>query len=108
MKRAGRILLSLTLCLTVALVYLAVPTGAAVRYLPDVTKDMSKASYWTQKLTEPDQVLAEVEELQAINQTLCAKGAPMYDLANWSVETFDGLDMANRLQRSAEADAKDL
>ena len=44
--------------------------NAKVLYMPDVTSDMSKASYWSGKMPKPDKVLADMKEIGDINQAI--------------------------------------
>ena len=81
---------------------------AAVGYMPDVTKEMSKASYWSDKMKEPGKVLADASSISAIQQLLYnASGTNLTDLSKWSQETFNGVTAAANLAKGAKADATD-
>ena len=82
-------------------------TNAKVLYMPDVTPEMSKASYWSDKMPKPDQKLADLAEVQAINQAIA--GDPetyITDFTKWDQTTFDGQAQALSLKKSAEDDAE--
>ena len=73
---------------------------SGVQYLPDVTKEMSQASYWTQE----NDVLMSYEEAEILNEkTTSAKGTNMYDLANLA-DTVDGVALNEALITSSNAD----
>lgn len=59
----------------VILVMTAIPmyTNAKVIYMPDVTPEMSKASYWSDKMNVSDKVLADRDQIQSINQAVMAE-----------------------------------
>lgn len=79
----------------------AVPLGAsaAVLYMPDVTAEMSSASYWSDKVSDPDKVLTSIEQIKELNQQIYAKSSGTRDLSKWSKTTFNGLEQ-NELTRS--------
>lgn len=85
----------------------AVPAEAAVRYLTNVTSDMSKASYWSDKMLEPDKVLAGQSDIDTVNEEIARDtGTNVQDLTKWSAETFNGKAMAESLKNGARADAE--
>ena len=57
---------TLLLCACLLLVW-AFPAEGLV-YLPDVTAEMAKASYWVEKQADPDVVLADRATIDALNQ----------------------------------------
>ena len=77
---------------------------SGVQYLPDVTKEMSQASYWTQE----DDVLMSYEEAEILNEkTIFAKGTNMYDLANLA-DAVDGVALNEALITSSDAGMEDV
>ena len=66
-----KIIIAITLILTLT----AVPYGngtfgeafGAVRYMPDVTPEMSQASYWSSRTYAPDAVLVTPEYIKEVN-----------------------------------------
>ena len=73
-------------------------------YMPDVTPEMSKASYWAEKEYFPDEILADYDQICAINDTvLHSESTKMYDLKNWPYETFNG-EQQNELNLSSATD----
>lgn len=108
MRSFGKIISVLVLTVFVISTF-TVTAGAAVRYMPDVTAEMSKASYWTDKMNDPDKVLAGPEDIADINQSIIKGGSTgVVDLADWSLNnmTFNGQQMAQSLKSSAQADAE--
>lgn len=84
-----------------------VTSDAAVMYLPDVTEQMSQASYWSSKTANPDQVLADADAIAAINKEITAtNGTRTIDLSLWTQETFDGVALNQSMATAAEEDAK--
>ena len=74
---------------------------SGVKYLPDVTKEMSSSSYWT----EENEVFMSHEEIKELNKkTISTKGTNMYDLANLS-EKVDGMALNEAIKKSSAADA---
>lgn len=53
---------------TLALALCCAGLAQAVTYLPDVTSEMSKASYWTSKQQNPDEVLVDRATIDDLNQ----------------------------------------
>ena len=112
-ERKGRRMKALALSVAIITAFTLTFTNgtlfAAVKYMPDVTKAMSKPSYWSQKTAYPQALLASVSEVEEINRSLCAKGAPMWDMANWPADdTFNGITQAENLVNSATSDAEYL
>lgn len=78
----------------------ALNSYAAVMYLPDVTKEMSEPSYWTDRT----EVLMTYDEIERVNAlTISEKSTCMYDLKN-QPDTVDGVSLNSALMKSAEAD----
>ena len=70
-------------------------------YLPDVTGEMSSASYWTKE----SEVLMSYEEIEKLNEEIIsAKGTNMYDLKN-QPEVIDGIALNEAIKKSSQADA---
>ena len=108
MRAFGKIISVLVLTVFV-ISTLTVTAGAAVRYMPDVTPEMSKVSYWTDKMNDTDKILAGPEDITGINKSIVdGDGTGVVDLDDWSQNnmTFDGREMAQRLYSSAMADAE--
>ena len=76
-------------------------------YLPDVTAEMSKASFWSDKVYAPDALLADLDEIGVINQTLLDNEAAtnMNDLDTWPA-TYNGERRNERNLAGAESDAE--
>lgn len=75
--------------------------ASGIRYLPDVTAEMSETSYWT----ENDDLLMTYKEIEELNAlTISSKGTNMYDLKN-QPETTDGIALNERIKNSSLADA---
>lgn len=74
--------------------------SAGVSYLPDVTKEMSQPSYWT----DESKILMTYEKIKSLNSlTISQSGTNMYDLKN-QAETVDGISLNQALMKSAKAD----
>lgn len=103
---------ALAVALTVALLPLTamIPLTAfgAVRYMPDVTAEMSQYQYWAQKSPGAKKVLASPEEIGQVNQDIWAQSKETRDLANWSEETFNATAFVEQLISSATSDAQYL
>ena len=58
---------ALALCMMTVL-SLALPAAATgVKYMPDVTADMSQASYWANLYDDADEIILTPEEIKAFN-----------------------------------------
>ena len=88
-------------CVVIALLFTAGPAFAASQYMPKVTKEMNRADYWIQKTGDPDGILAERSDVDAVNQVLVGRGGPSYDLANWSADSFNATKFSEDLVDSA-------
>ena len=99
----------LTLALTVSLLPAASISAAAaneVTRLPDVTAEMSNASYWADRQEGSRSVILTPEEILAYNQdTAAAEGTRVTDLKS-AEETFNGVEKNKEVLASAESDAK--
>ena len=98
------------LCLTMALVIMASLTqpalAAGVSYMPDVTAEMSDASYWANLSENAQEVILTPEEIEAYNRdTELASGTMVMDLKS-AGETFDGKARNEAIRTSATADAQ--
>ncbi len=92
--------------LTAAAVFLLpLQASAAVLYMPDVTPAMSNASYWSQKLGDPDRLLADEQDVIRLNQEIWKTSRETRNMAKWSQTEFDALDRVKKLLSSAGADA---
>ena len=86
---------------------LPISASAAVQYMPDVTAEMSKPAFWSDRMNAPETVLVSWEEIDVLNDAILhGAGTCLNDLANWSEETFDGQVYAQRLKDAALEDAK--
>ena len=96
----------LVLCMITVLT-LALPAAAAeIRYMPDVTADMSHASYWAELYDNADEIILNPEEIKAFNEdTYIASGTMVMDLRTIE-DTFDGKARNEMIRSSATADAE--
>ena len=88
---------------------LCVPTRALadVPRMPDVTEQMSDPAYWYDKVGNPNAVLADAEQIAAINAAILSDSATnMNDLAAQQEGSFDGVAKAQALKNAAEEDAQ--
>ena len=91
------------LCIMVAVTGMTLPAGAAVRYMPDVTKEMSKASYWTDKVGDPQYVQTDLDRIKELNQKIYAKSSMTNDLRAYTEDkTFNGVAQIDSLVREAD------
>ena len=97
---------ALMLCMITILV-LALPAAAAeVKYMPDVTADMSHASHWANLYDNANEIILNPEEIKAFNEdTYVASGTMVMDLRTIK-DTFDGEARNEAVQKSATADAE--
>ena len=104
MKHSFRLGTTIALLLCLCLM-LSLGTAAFGAYMPDVTSDMSRPSYWSDLQPDPSAVLMTPEEIAAQNDAnIAAPGTNMFDLKN-APETIDGVSQREALQRSGRADA---
>ena len=95
--------LSLALVLSVSLVQ---PAMANIKYMPDVTPEMSQASFWADYHEDYRDVILTQEEIQAFNQdTFLADGTMVMDLKT-AAETYNGISKNKALQSSSASDAQ--
>ena len=95
--------LSLALGLSVSLVQ---PAMANIKYMPDVTPEMSQASFWADYHEGYRDVILTQEEIQAFNQdTFLADGTMVMDLKT-AAETYNGISKNKALQSSSASDAQ--
>lgn len=86
-----------------------IPALAEVAYLDNVTADMSNPTFWSDKMKEPDKILADADAIAAINKSILETSATnTNDLAAWTATTFNGVTMAANLKKSAQSDANYL
>jgi len=103
-----KIIIAITLILTLT----AVPYGngtfgeafGAVRYMPDVTPEMSQASYWSSRTYAPDAVLVTPEYIKEVNQQIYERSSQTRDLSKWSQETYNGIEQNELNESSLRAD----
>lgn len=97
MKKIISVFLATALLLSVSANCLA----AGVYYLPDVTKEMSSPSYWS----EDDEVLMTYEEILRANENIVIqKGTNVIDLRTTPL-TVDGFEINEAVKSSSQADA---
>ena len=95
--------LSLAAMLSVSMVQ---PALAAVSYMPDVTAEMSHASFWADYHEGYRDVILTQEEITAFNRdTALAEGTMVMDLKTAS-ETYNGISKNNALRTSSTSDAQ--
>ena len=95
--------LSLAAMLSVSMVQ---PALAAVSYMPDVTAEMSHASFWADYHEGYQDVILTQEEITAFNRdTALAEGTMVMDLKTAS-ETYNGISKNNALRTSSTSDAQ--
>lgn len=76
-------------------------SGVNANYMPGVTEDMSKASYWS----EDRELIMSYESIETLNrETIASRGTGMYDLKNQK-DSLDGVALNEALKSSSEADA---
>ena len=94
------------LCMITVLT-LALPAAAAeIKYMPDVTAEMSDASYWANLYENADEIILTPEEIKAFNEdTYIASGTMVMDLRTVK-DTFDGKARNEAIKKSATADAE--
>ena len=97
----------LTILLITALL-ISTSVFAQVQYLPDVTEEMTDPSFWTKDLDDPEQVLADRQTIQEINQAiLSCEDCNMTDLQNVSMY-YHEQDRYRTLWASALSDASSM
>ncbi len=104
MGRIRRIATTL-LCMLFVISSLSGGAFAAVQYMPDVTGSMSKASYWSDKVGEPRELLADRDEIGQLNRTILDKSSEMTDMAAWSSTEYDAKELVDMLVGAAQSDA---
>ena len=82
------------------------PAYAAVTYMPDVTAEMSDASFWAEYHDGYSDVILTPEEIKAFNQdTFLADGTMVMDLKT-AASTYNGVSRNASLISSSTADAQ--
>ena len=95
-----------TAVLLITIICFNIQASAATKYLPDVTPDMARPSYWTAGDPAPDEVLVTAEEIKKVNQDIIdGKGTGVWDMSTWSTDSFNGIARAEALKDSAGDDA---
>lgn len=106
MTRTSRKILCLLFVLLTALSSASPALAAEVRYMPDVTPEMSDASYWSALRKDASDVILTPEEIRAFNQdTIDASGTMVMDLKN-AAERYDGIARNEAVRNSSKADAE--
>ena len=89
-KLRSKRLAALVLCMITVLTLTLPAAAAGVKYMPDVTADMSQASYWANLYENADEIILTPEEIKAFNEdTYIASGTMVMDLRTIK-DTFDG------------------
>ena len=105
MLHKSKKLLSLSLAVVLS-ASVAQPALAGVKYMPDVTAEMSQASFWAEYHDDYTDVILTPEEIQAFNQdTFLADGTMVMDLKT-AAETYNGISKNKALQSSSASDAQ--
>lgn len=105
MKKSKRIT-ALVLCVITVLTLALSAAAAEIKYMPDVTAEMSDASYWAKLEEKADEVILTQEEIKAFNEdTYAISGTMVMDLRTVG-ETFDGRARNEAIRKSAKADAE--
>ena len=87
MKRSRTLAIAL---LIASLLLASLPSLAETSLLPEVSEEMTAPAYWTEKAEQPDAVLAEPEDIEALNAAFLAKPeCCMTDLLQ-SYKPYDG------------------
>lgn len=82
------------------------PALAGVSYMPGVTAEMSKASFWEDYHEGYKDIILTPEEIKAFNQdTALAEGTMVMDLKTAS-ETYNGISKNTALRTSSASDAQ--
>lgn len=91
---------SVCLCLLLSFISVLGVMAKGIQYLPDVTKEMSQADFWT----KDNDVLMTFDEIEAQNSlTIATKGTCMYDLKN-QTEVVNTVEINKALITSSKAD----
>ena len=96
-----------SLALSLALTFpMAQPALAAVSYMPDVTAEMTHASFWAEHHEGYRDVILTPEEIKAFNtDTFLADGTMVMDLKS-AAATYNGISRNASLVSSATSDAQ--
>ena len=78
----------------------------SVSLLPDVAEEMTQASYWSDKQTNPDEVLADRATIDALNQAGIDAVGTMLQPLKEAREYYYDADQQARLKNSADAEIK--
>ena len=102
-KSKKLLILSLMLALSVSLVQ---PALAGVKYMPDVTAEMSQASFWADYHEGYQDLILAPEEIKAFNEdTFLADGTMVMDLKT-AAATYNGISRNASLVSSSTSDAQ--
>ena len=99
-------MVALLLCMITALTLVLPAAAAEIKYMPDVTAEMSQASYWAKLYDDAEEIILTPEEIKAFNEdTYIASGTMVMDLRTIK-DTFDGRARNESIRSSATADAE--
>ncbi|MBQ6401480.1 MAG: SH3 domain-containing protein [Firmicutes bacterium] len=107
-KRIGKATITVIAALCLVLAAGLLPAGASwagVRYMPDVTADMSQGDYWARKVGDPDRVQVSMEEIEQLNRDIWKTSQETRDLANWPKTEYDAVACVSSLMSGARSDA---
>lgn len=80
--------------------------ASGITYMPDVTAEMTEASYWANLNDDADAVILTPAEIKALNRdSALAEGTMIMDLKA-APETYDGIARNKAIRSSATADAE--
>ena len=97
---------ALLLCIIMALTLTMPAAAAEIKYMPDVTAEMSDASYWAKRYPNADEIILNSDEIKAFNEdTYLASGTMVMDLRTIA-PSFDGKARNEAVKKSAKADAE--
>ena len=106
MKFKMKRIAALMLCMITALPLTLPAAASEIRYMPDVTADMSHASHWAELYDNADEIILNPAEIKAFNEdTYIASGTMVMDLRTIG-DTFDGKARNEMIRSSATADAE--
>ena len=101
MKKGKQLLVGVLAILLAITVLGPQPAKAAILYMDGVTKEMSYASYWSGKVDGADQVLADWDKINVINQAIAdGSGTGMINIATWNWTSYDGVARIERMKNT--------
>ena len=97
---------SVLLCAITLLTPVLPVAASGIKYMPDVTAEMTHADYWGKLHNNANELILNREEIEAFNaDTYAVSGTMVIDLRTVK-ETFDGVERNESIRNSAMADAK--